>query len=139
MKSLGIRLALMLALAACSTSPPPPASAQSSPPALGQSFVLRAGDSVALSDAKVRVRFESVLEDSRCPQGKQCAWAGNARVLLQVAVDGGKETAIELNTGKGNRKAAVGHFDVALEKVEPANTMPHAIAPGDYRVTILVR
>jgi hypothetical protein len=136
MRSVGLRLGFVLALAACSTGAPHSAAAQADQPSLGQSFVLKAGDSVTLSDAKVRVRFESVLADSRCPVGKQCVRAGNVRVLLQVAVDGGKDAAVEVDTEKGNGKATTGDFQVTLEKVEPPPTMPRSIAPGDYRITI---
>lgn len=43
------------------------------------------------------IRFNSVLEDSRCPTGTQCPWEGNAEILLELT-GGGPET-VHLNTG----------------------------------------
>ncbi len=126
----------LVAFAACATGASHPSAAQTDSPVLGQSFVLKAGESAVLRDTKVRVRFESVLEDSRCPEGEQCVWAGNARVLLQIAPDGGTETPVELNTNKGAREATVQNLHVTLAKVEPYPSSRQAIAPGDYRATI---
>ena len=31
-----------------------------------------------------KVKFAEVLEDSRCPEGVDCLWAGNARIALEL-------------------------------------------------------
>ena len=53
---------------------------------LGQPFSLRSGESAVLQRENVRLRFDSVPEDSRCPKTVQCVWAGNARVRLEITV-----------------------------------------------------
>ena len=45
-------------------------------PELGQPFDLKPAE-VATIDG-LQITFEGVSEDSRCPRGTQCAWAGDA-------------------------------------------------------------
>ncbi len=47
------------------------------------------GESVKVG--AVTITFAELLEDSRCPEGVQCVWAGRARVLVEVSEEG-KET-----------------------------------------------
>ena len=75
-------LTLLLSLIAVSY-----ASAQRS-----QTVSLRVGQQKNLA-GRVTVRFLEVTEDSRCPEGTQCIWAGNAKV--QIAVSRGKMKAQE--------------------------------------------
>ncbi|MDH3651284.1 MAG: hypothetical protein OEQ53_16475, partial [Saprospiraceae bacterium] len=49
---------------------------------LGQDFTLNFQEEGMLKDAAIKVSFESVLEDSRCPSDVQCVWAGQVKVLL---------------------------------------------------------
>lgn len=41
------------------------------------------GETVVLGD--VSITFEKVVEDSRCPEGVQCVWAGNAKIQVKVS------------------------------------------------------
>jgi len=41
------------------------------------------GETVDLGD--VSITFEKVVEDSRCPEGVQCVWAGNAKIQVKVS------------------------------------------------------
>lgn len=53
---------------------------------VGQQFALRVGETagVVTSQAIALVRFNGVVQDSRCPAGVQCVTAGFATVLLSV-------------------------------------------------------
>jgi hypothetical protein len=48
------------------------------------------------------VTFEEVVEDSRCPEGVQCVWAGNAKVQLQISSKDGatKQMQVLFENGK---------------------------------------
>ena len=65
--------------------------------ALGQQFLLGQDVPVSLADTGYLLRFEKVLEDSRCALGVSCIWEGNARVVLQFIADR-DEFTLELNT-----------------------------------------
>jgi len=68
------------------TLPSPEPSSQATPTELNvrldQDFTLRLGQSALISDENLRVRFASVLEDSRCPKNVACVWEGQARIVL---------------------------------------------------------
>lgn len=77
--------AVILILSACSesSSPTGPDTAR-----LGAPFRLSPGESVSVEGEPLRVRFERVKSDVRCPVTVQCIWAGAATVALSVEVLG---------------------------------------------------
>jgi hypothetical protein len=54
----------------------------------GTPFVLRMNQKAAIADnlnqRNLMVKFEEVLEDSRCPEGAMCFWAGQAIVAVSI-------------------------------------------------------
>ncbi|MDT5293210.1 MAG: hypothetical protein QOJ76_90, partial [Acidobacteriota bacterium] len=59
---------------------------------VGREFKIKVGRQVTLKGDGLRVRFVAVGNDSRCPEGVTCVWAGDAEVMLEVG------------TGSGGRK-----------------------------------
>lgn len=47
------------------------------------------GETVVLKD--VSIKFLEVVEDSRCPEGVNCIWAGRAIVKVEVTANGKSE------------------------------------------------
>ena len=95
MRIRSLALVLTLSLAGC------PQSSQSDPE-LGQEFTLRAGQEVLLKGEGLKVRFDSVVEDGRCPPEVQCVWQGNAKIRLRLVKAPEGEGLIELNTAEGH-------------------------------------
>jgi hypothetical protein len=58
---------------------------------------VRQGQQRSGDRGRIKIRLTSVLEDSRCPVGATCVWAGNARVKLEVTRGRSRRT-IELST-----------------------------------------
>ena len=85
----------------------------------GVPFALEAGES-ARADGH-EVRFIEVVEDSRCPDGAECVWAGKARV--RVAVD---DAAVVLSVphstadGPEPYAAVLGDLEVEVQALRPA-------------------
>lgn len=71
---------------------------------------LRAGDQRTVKHLKIH--FLDVTDDSRCPEGTTCVWAGNAKVKLTLSVGRKKAEEFDLNS----------------------NTQPTAIEYGGYRI-----
>ena len=46
----------------------------------------------------LKIHFIEVLDDSRCPEGKVCVWAGNAKVKLTLAIKRKRAKDFELNS-----------------------------------------
>ena len=76
-----------------------------------------------------RVTPLKVLEDSRCPTGVQCVWAGQVRLSVRIDLGSGSETR-EITSGKPER-AADGTLD--LVEVLPEKKAGLPIYPEDYR------
>lgn len=51
---------------------------------LGQEFTLYLGQTAMITGENLEIRFAEVISDSRCPQGVQCVWAGEASCLTYV-------------------------------------------------------
>lgn len=99
----------------------------------------RAGQQKTFTAAKLKVKFISVLEDSRCPADVDCVWAGNAKVKVQVTnTSTGVTKMMELNTSGGATADTMGRYTVRLVGVTPARNTGKKIEPEDYRITIKV-
>jgi hypothetical protein len=85
----------------------------------------------------VTLEFVGVEEDSRCPKGEQCVWAGNARVAVDASV-GGKKARVTLDTNRGDRVVGVEGRVLKLEDVAPTPIAGRPISKEDYVVTLVV-
>ena len=117
--------AALLALAGCATV---------SLPAQPEDGLTRAaiGQIVAVGGPKVTPL--AVLEDSRCPGGVQCVWAGRVRISARIDLGRGSETR-ELTQGM---PVPVADGTLELIEVQPAKPAPGArpLASADYRFTL---
>jgi len=58
---------------------------------------LRVGEQKTVAHG-LRIHFLEVLDDSRCPVGTTCVWAGNAKVKLTLSVGRKRSKELELNS-----------------------------------------
>lgn len=78
-----------------------------------------------------RVRPERIIEDSRCPAGTQCAWAGRL-VVGATVLGGGWSKRVTLTLGESVHVADGSLTLVAATRRGPSNP---AIPPGEFRLT----
>src|SRR4051794_30365252 len=88
-------------------------------PTLNQSFDLKVGQTVSVQDTRLRVSFQSVAEDSRCPEDVTCVWAGNAKIVLTLSKGGRRPATINLNSGLNPRHITFQGYDIKLVGVKP--------------------
>jgi hypothetical protein len=106
-------------------------------PELGRPFDMKPAEVVTIQG--LRITFEGVSEDSRCPTGVQCVWAGDAAAAFRLEHPPDAALARTLHTnGRFERQANCGAFVVRLEDIKPYPKEGAAIAPGDYRATLVV-
>lgn len=112
-------------LTGCATASTPPASTETPrEPALTYAAI---GQDVNVGGP--RVTPLAVIEDSRCPHGVQCVWAGRVRLPIRVTTGPGAETRdITLGT-----PIPVADGTLLLADALPARKAKAAIPPGDYR------
>ena len=82
----------------------------------------------------ISIKPISIEEDSRCPTGAQCVWAGRVRIKIQVVSGTGASTSIvtlgEVFMTGGKR--------ITLSAVTPEKRQQVQISASDYRLTFIV-
>ena len=128
MKKLFIVFVCLITLVACAQNQP-----QENFP---QTVELQPRASKKVSN-NLSIRFHSILEDSRCPTGAQCAWEGNAEILLELS--GGDLETIHLNTGaQFPRSEVYNGYIITLEDLKPHPTEGAALQESDYTAVLSI-
>jgi hypothetical protein len=105
-------------------------------PSLNEEFTLAPGEITAIAEAGVRVRFDGVEGDSRCPADAICVQGGDALVRIAVT-ERSTERAYELHTGSMEPVIHNG-LTITLVELQPYPFSSRAVEPGDYRATLRV-
>jgi hypothetical protein len=101
-------------------------------------ITLRMGQAVRCGRGIV-IRFQDVLQDSRCPEGATCISAGNARVALSVRRTWKRPLRIELNTNLEPRIARISNYTVELVRLSPTRRVQENLDKRAYVVTLRVK
>lgn len=115
---------LLLMAAGCGGAPSDPAAsgaddATAVEAALQTEVTLEPGQT-AVFDGGLRVTFEEVVGDSRCPLDVTCLWAGDATVAFSLAMGEGDRARTELHTHPDFRRSAeLGGYTVRLVDLTP--------------------
>lgn len=104
--------------------------------ALGQEFELAPTGIASISGTALRVTFERVIGDSRCPLGAQCVWAGSAAVRVVVSDASVELWRGTLNSGQDPKSIVVQGYELALVSVTPDTRINVTIDPKDYRAKL---
>ncbi|MBV9958772.1 MAG: hypothetical protein JO360_10140 [Acidobacteria bacterium] len=102
-------------------------------------FDLRAGGTVLVKEGGLRLEFASVKEDSRCPEGVDCIWAGNGKITLTARVGISKTSSFELNTMTEPKSYTYRGYEITLVRLSPYPKKDNKIKKGEYVATLLVR
>jgi hypothetical protein len=105
---------------------------------LGQSFRLARGKTAEVQGRNLRIRLEDVLDDSRCPAGVQCVWAGDARVVLRLTQSGREASLDTLRLTLEPHAVTYGSYQVRLEALEPARQQNAPPRPEAYVASLVV-
>jgi hypothetical protein len=127
----GLSVLIAVAGLACSSPTAPDG-------AVDTQLVLVPGEIVPIAGAGSSIRFQRVVEDSRCPGDALCIHAGDAVVRLDIIGARSVEATYDLHTS--NPQPAQ-HEDLQIALVTlspyPFSSLP-PIRPGDYRATVHV-
>lgn len=104
---------------------------------LGESFVLRIGQSARIETEALHIGFEDVPADSRCPKGEQCVREGDATVRVWLRTSSEAKETLELRTSsQADRAVSALGYEVRLVRVDPYPVSGRTIARGDYAATL---
>jgi hypothetical protein len=106
--------------------------------ALNQEFELKVGQQVSIKKEGLRISFSSVAEDSRCPEGVTCVWAGNGKVVLKLSKARRRSATMNLNTGLDPKQAAYREYEVKLVSLSPYPKKDAPIKKKNYVATLIV-
>jgi hypothetical protein len=103
---------------------------------------LRPGQVTAVASTPLRIGFDRVASDSRCPATAFCIQSGDALVVLSVSVEGRTGAEVLLRTRGGttgtDMSVVVAGYELALSGLQPYPETTTPIPPGDYRVTVRI-
>ena len=125
-----LALLSVLVLAACNeaTGPTVP---------FDQQFTLKPGEVATIANTQLRIGFDGVDGDSRCPADALCITGGDATVKIHVVDASGRQSRYDLHTGT---MKPVTHQTLTISLIELA-PYPFSATPiekDDYRATLRV-
>lgn len=101
-------------------------------------FELRAGSEAIVKEAGLKVTFTELVEDSRCPEGVNCIWAGNGKIKVTLKRGRHKSVSFELNTMTEPKSFTYQGYDITLVKLAPYPKAGVEIKKRDYVATLKV-
>jgi hypothetical protein len=105
---------------------------------LGQEFELKINQEATIEGEGLAVAFESVLQDSRCPEGVDCIWAGNAKIKIRLSKQTQAPGAVELNTGINPKSSSFLDYEIKLVALNPRRKADKPVEPNEYKATLIV-
>ena len=86
----------------------------------------------SIPGAGFRIKFVEMVEDSRCPTGTTCIWAGNAKVKIEVRGGRGDSKTFELNSTMQPTIVTYAGYDIKLAGLTPKPAANVRIDPDKY-------
>jgi hypothetical protein len=107
--------------------------------ALDKEFEIKFDQEVRIKKEGLRIIFSSVAEDSRCPTGVECVWAGNGKIVLFIKNSRRRAYYIKLNTGvEPKHDNFIMKYDIKLVSLSPYPKKDVKIKNKDYVATLVV-
>ena len=103
-----------------------------------QQIKVRVGKQTKASRSKVTIKFVSLIEDSRCAEGTNCVWAGNARIKVSIKKGSDPAETFELNTNAGTDGATYGQYAIYLTSLTPTPKANVRINRNAYTATFSI-
>ena len=132
---------LIAAVAACSgsTTSPGGATAQTNQPAvqreIGRAFDIKIGETIAVGELKLT--FQRVEGDSRCPIDAVCVWAGDAEIALRIE-QGSQAAVAALHTTLEPKQTIWNGYTIQFVSLAPSQSSASPIDPSRYQAQLLV-
>lgn len=103
-----------------------------------EQFKLQVNGQKTVTKDKLKVKFVSVVEDSRCPIDANCAWAGNAKIQLKLKKKNGAWETFELNTDIEKREIRFGGYAIKIVGLTPTPRTNIRINRNGYVATFSI-
>jgi hypothetical protein len=139
--SRALRLVLLAAvlMPSCASAKAEPTAASPSSVREPIAIALSHGEAKRVAGTPLTITFEAVTDDSRCPEGVSCVWAGDA--VVHIRIEGGTppaSTAMLHVNGQFDRDVVHGSHRVTLVAVAPHPKADAKIEAKDYRIELRI-
>jgi hypothetical protein len=106
---------------------------------LGQEFTLPVGQTAALDSDKLKIKFDSVIGDSRCPTGVTCVWAGEATCQMVLVYNNTEYQVVFTEGGgiNGSAEKVFQNYKLSF-RLEPYPEKDKQIGDNDYKLILTV-
>ena len=99
---------------------------------------LRIAQEKAVPGTAIKIKFLSVVEDSRCPTGVKCIWAGVAKIKIQLGKNGKPAQSFELNTNQTDKTINFEGHQVKLKMLTPYPNSASIVKVPKYSATLTI-
>lgn len=103
-----------------------------------QQLKLRINNQKAVAGGKLTIKFISIVEESRCPEGVNCIHAGNAKIQIKVAKRAGSAKTFELNTNSAPNGISFEGYEIRLTNLDPVPKENIRINRNGYTATLVI-
>ena len=104
--------------------------------AVDSDFDLAPGQSARVDGSPLTISFKEVTEDSRCPLGVLCIWAGNGAVSLTISDGADAKNQVLLNTTLTPQSLRTAGYEISLVGLQPIRRRDVTIPPAGYVATL---
>jgi hypothetical protein len=105
---------------------------------LGKQFTLPIGKIMTIKGEDLKIGFEEVNGDSRCPAGAQCVWEGEAKCRGTITHEGMTYVIIFYQAGSTPTDQPLVDSYMAHYTLEPYPQVNQTIDHDDYRLVMTV-
>ncbi len=99
-------------------------------------LTVKSGKQGIAKKSKLRIKFVSLVEDTRCPTDATCIWAGNAKIKVKIS-NGQTSKEFEFNSNDGPKGDSFDGWAVYLEELTPYPKQGKAVI-GHYKAKFKV-
>jgi hypothetical protein len=105
---------------------------------LGDKFSLKVGETSKIASENLTLKFEKVLNDSRCPDGAMCIWEGQVQSLVTIELNGKNEQITLTQLGSTDTTTQLYDGYKIAFYVTPYPKVNQTISNSDYRLNLTV-
>jgi hypothetical protein len=106
---------------------------------LDSQFTLAPGQNAVISSESMTIKFIGETQDSRCPTGVDCFWAGEVICDIELIKDGNKNhVSLTESAGSGLSTGYTFQNYKITFSVSPYPEINKTIAKNDYRLSLTV-
>lgn len=100
-------------------------------------FDIKYDETITNNSDNLKIKFDDVVNDNRCPKEAKCVWAGNAEVKFTLVSESGSES-IKLNTNIAPKDHKASGYSIALKHLAPSKSVAAPLKKKDYVATLVI-